>query len=462
MGLVVAAIFKPLVFVLFVGSLVGISMRRARDAGLPAFAGLLIPLMLAADYKFGVFAAAPWSFAFSFGVLGRSAPIYLGFGLICLVLLGLAPSARPWTPNAWRSARPESLALSVIAALLVVGAVFSTLMSLPDFSSAAWRFKDSAGFWMISRVTRYTLYLMLAFVALAAYAIVRERRSPHQPLDAAEPIHEPERTTAPKNSNPSGPLIVGIGIVLTLISVSIALGDMGRDPIAIAINLVPIYLPTFALYTTAVWAIWRLVEGPGILRGLIAIATLVPFALWAQAYFATSERHASELQELAALQKSAPPDRLPSTLLFESRQTGPFEKIRDATGVEHVIIKGAYGQGLASYVGREGGGGVVEGGSLPAEYLHLIVGRDSALAKPRQMYGAAGGPMELRYVTPSGSVLIGAWYRAFDPAPSVPPVLTLRGWFRDRNTATTKQVDDAVVAFLYHTLGTRHRRSAAL
>lgn len=44
-------------------------MRRARDAGLPAALGLIIPGLVLADYQFGLFGGAHWSYAFSSGVL---------------------------------------------------------------------------------------------------------------------------------------------------------------------------------------------------------------------------------------------------------------------------------------------------------------------------------------------------------------------------------------------------------
>src|SRR5262245_61897272 len=68
-GILAATAVKPLVFVLFVFSFVGISLRRARDTGIPAWIGLFIPMLFAADFTFLVFTATPWAFGFSSGVL---------------------------------------------------------------------------------------------------------------------------------------------------------------------------------------------------------------------------------------------------------------------------------------------------------------------------------------------------------------------------------------------------------
>ena len=51
-GVIGAAAFKPLAFAIFVFSFVGISMRRARDAGVPGWIGLFVPLLFAADQAF--------------------------------------------------------------------------------------------------------------------------------------------------------------------------------------------------------------------------------------------------------------------------------------------------------------------------------------------------------------------------------------------------------------------------
>src|SRR5262249_10317077 len=48
LGVIVAMGFKPLAFAIFDFSFIGVAMRRARDAGLPSWVGLLIPLLFAA------------------------------------------------------------------------------------------------------------------------------------------------------------------------------------------------------------------------------------------------------------------------------------------------------------------------------------------------------------------------------------------------------------------------------
>ena len=86
-GLLAATAFKPLAFVLFVFSFVGIAIRRACDAGMPGWVGLFVPLLFAADYTFLVFAITPWSFAFSAGALYRAFPQFMLLALGCVAAL---------------------------------------------------------------------------------------------------------------------------------------------------------------------------------------------------------------------------------------------------------------------------------------------------------------------------------------------------------------------------------------
>ena len=90
--LLAATAFKPLAFVLFVVSFAGISVRRVRDMDLPDWLGLLVPSFFAADWQFLVTAGAPWSLAFSAGVLDRSFPFFTLLGLTGTAILCAMPS----------------------------------------------------------------------------------------------------------------------------------------------------------------------------------------------------------------------------------------------------------------------------------------------------------------------------------------------------------------------------------
>ena len=94
-ALIASGALKPLFFVAFVYSFIGLSIRRTRDAGLPAAVGLVVPLLIAADYRFGIFMGAHWSFAFSSGVLFFRPPIFLAIALCAMLVLAVLPPREP-------------------------------------------------------------------------------------------------------------------------------------------------------------------------------------------------------------------------------------------------------------------------------------------------------------------------------------------------------------------------------
>ena len=86
-----ATAFKPLAFLLFVFSFAGISVRRVRDIGLPGWIGLFVLFFFAADWQFLVTTGAPWTLAFSAGILDLSFPFFTLLGSIweLLILCGV-------------------------------------------------------------------------------------------------------------------------------------------------------------------------------------------------------------------------------------------------------------------------------------------------------------------------------------------------------------------------------------
>lgn len=90
--LVAATAFKPLAFVLFAFSFAGISVRRVGDIGLPGWVGLFVPFFFAADWQFLVMTGAPWTLAFSTGILDQSFPYFTLLGLTGTAILCAVPS----------------------------------------------------------------------------------------------------------------------------------------------------------------------------------------------------------------------------------------------------------------------------------------------------------------------------------------------------------------------------------
>ena len=94
-GLIFAMMFKPIALLAIVALFIWPVMRRARDAGLPAWLGLAVPLLVAIDFPIFMMAGGPWSLAFTMGRTGgHLLPIGSIAALVFLILLML-PASRP-------------------------------------------------------------------------------------------------------------------------------------------------------------------------------------------------------------------------------------------------------------------------------------------------------------------------------------------------------------------------------
>src|SRR5829696_563724 len=123
LGLVVAMAYKPLVAVAFIFSFAGISVRRARDAGVAGWVGLFVPLLFAGDYVVLTVFGAPWSLGFSLGVLHTAVPRFTIMALWCIGAMCLLPS---------RADDGEGFGLAgrVAAGLAVFVSIFAALQAL--------------------------------------------------------------------------------------------------------------------------------------------------------------------------------------------------------------------------------------------------------------------------------------------------------------------------------------------
>lgn len=82
----------PLAYVLFVFCFVVISTRRARDAGMPALAGLFIPLLLAFNYHFVVSGGLDAVFRFLVYAYNPAYKSTAALALYCIAILCILPS----------------------------------------------------------------------------------------------------------------------------------------------------------------------------------------------------------------------------------------------------------------------------------------------------------------------------------------------------------------------------------
>ncbi len=436
-GLVGALVFKPLVFVLFVLSFLGISVRRTRDAGIPAWVGLLVPALFAAEYKFLMVFGTSWAFAFSTGVLRLSFPIFAVLALVCIaVLCVLPPRGSPASRN------PNSGGLIAVGLGFYVVA-FAALVLMNDASESGSGFLasllDVSTLWSAAKPISWAMIgVAVVLAGIAGRDGSRIAAGPEQ--IAGEPA---QLRPVPKR------ILVVIASVATLIAFKLSLSAEASALgwLTFLTHLTFVILPTLALYSfLAIAAFVAAARRTTRAWALLALAFL-PFAHWGYAHWMKAAQHDREAAEIAAI-ATAPAPHLPPTIVVESSHVPEVKAVLSVSGIQHVIAKGAYGQNRLMQFDRDARSPrAVQ--TLPEEYLLLKVGRSSSFAKSRQIYHGAGGPLELRFIGPQRDDLVAVWYRAFNPGPSATPLLTSYGWFRSAtNSVSPSEIQESVRSFL--------------
>jgi hypothetical protein len=134
---VMAGIFlKPVIILGFLLSLIGPCWSRMRSLGLPAFWGLLVPLLFLMDGMFLLVVGAHWGVGFSLGILYVNAPLFAMTALAMLLAMGVAspPSDDIGSSETFRR-------LGWICAILAIMLIVIALMT----SGAHW--------WVIAVIT---------------------------------------------------------------------------------------------------------------------------------------------------------------------------------------------------------------------------------------------------------------------------------------------------------------------
>ena len=123
LGLVLAIWIKPMIYLAYVLSFLGLAARRLRDASLPAALAFGLFVLMLSDLQWGIVMGAPWSVGFATGY-GGGLPLSLMAGLACVGALSLLP---PLSSNAERDRRTLSPAAFVLLALLMLVAISSLI-----------------------------------------------------------------------------------------------------------------------------------------------------------------------------------------------------------------------------------------------------------------------------------------------------------------------------------------------
>lgn len=186
--LLIATAVKPLAFVLFVFSFAGISVRRVRDMGVPGWVGLCVPVLFAADWRFLVTVGAPWTLAFSTGILDLSFPFFTLLGLMGTAILCAVPSGvlqaeessgRAGSPTSEPSSSPPSSIAASSAARIPVRTLLA-LALVPAAIAFKLGMSDEVSFWLAVATMSVTMFLptlALYFAVLLGLYLVATRRN---------------------------------------------------------------------------------------------------------------------------------------------------------------------------------------------------------------------------------------------------------------------------------------------
>ncbi len=91
LGLVLAIYIKPMIYIAYVLSFLGLAWRRLRDAGLPSVLALGLFVLMLSDVQWGLVMGSPWSVGFATGFRGGF-PRALMAGLACVAALSMLPA----------------------------------------------------------------------------------------------------------------------------------------------------------------------------------------------------------------------------------------------------------------------------------------------------------------------------------------------------------------------------------
>ncbi|MEP7239307.1 MAG: hypothetical protein ABI697_00335 [Devosia sp.] len=432
-ALLFAAAFKPLIFLAFLLSLPNLLARRLRHIGISPWWAAFVLLLIVADNQVLIYTGAPWSFAFSSGVLGLSRPDYLFEALALLIVMAILPG-RDGRISVRILGWP-AIAAIVLAAFISLEALLRLLVSLPSLMLLLQP--------LLRVVHLIALPALLAMIALppTALAVLWPRRG--QTNDTSEP------------ARPAHPLPLSrIGIVaavVTVIAVFIASPEMRSMPL-MPVWIVPIGLPTFAAYGLLVLTIYLLRKRYGLVAYAALALTLVVFGSWAWGFVAEHQVRTEDERTLAAITTAPRPASLPNALLLETANNQPASTLLARGDIAMVIEK--HGATLVALTRSPSGHYPVRTplAVMPERYLYLRTSRDSSFADKRTRYEFET-PFELRLVGPGQDDLLGVFYRREVHPPRIPPVLNLNGGWSVQQTVLHTQVSDLLKTFLDRTLG---------
>lgn len=434
-GLIGSMIFKPLVAIVFIGSLIGICVRRVRDLGLPAWFGIAVPALFALNYNHLMMVGAPWSLALTTGTMFLGFPYELIIGLICLIALALLPG-RALAPNAGAAYGWTGKAVFIVLVFVLLKGTLD-LLTMPS------------GPLFMPMITVYSMifdhYAMpvitTIFGGLAAWLVWQNRvptQGPSEEISTA-----PER---PGAKSPNGLIVVAA----LLVSLSFSLwawhtttgASLAQLVLALPLAVAPILLPTFAIYLMLFLALGRLANRRDSLSCVLAALALLPFAHWGYSHWAAGDALSNDIARAHELA----PQQIPTpNALFVADGRSPAREIMSRPGFVAIYVEQRDQLQRVTFDDRQNleHTPVTE---LPQQYILFRSGVDSEF---RNLGRVGGGPFEFRLVGPEKDELTALWFRSQDSVPPFYlPVLSGWGWFKGSGSLTGEVISQNLAAAL--------------
>jgi len=439
-------IFRPILFVAAIAMALSACVRRARDTGLRSWLGAFPPLMLAGDGSLLQSAGMDPTYPLSMVTLAVNPPVWALFGTALMAMLGV-PSR-----DALRNGESRLLdrSLLILAALLSVSAVLAA-------GIVPLAFAPSMVLYMGIMLASYAAYTMPVFLVLAAYRVWRlHPAASTMPSPPPIPVSETPNLWQPGRVALIGPIVAFAVLLWTLLSTSLMPVPMVL--IALAANLLLLYVPTFVIYTALVAAVLRLMARRDAIAAIALFVALIPFGFWAASLSSVIMAKAHERKAIAAIPKVAMPAKI-DVVVIEGEAGSLINCARSSIlsadrGLGDVLTHGRRGRNWGPYLRftRATANSPVNKGvvadSAPAEYL-LVRFPDRPPFFPNKItIDHHSPPVEIYAVGGGGTQLVAANYTARNPPPTFPPMLTAYGWYRGENSTTSEDTCKNVADFL--------------
>jgi len=419
-GLSASLTLKPVLFYLFLAIIANFCIRRARDIGAPGWTGLFIPLMFFGSYPFTMAVAPHQGHGFPPAILSMPFLWYLLFGLACAALLGLAQK------DALRGGMNAGLKW----AILIMGGTIATsatglglgtlLVGVPSIVTAVLFLVHSAPF------------AMPVFFGACVLALVKAMRG-----EGSVETSKINTTEVPwKLWRP-----IAVALMTALLCACLASGQAAVSGLWIfPLFVIPLLIPTFAVYFFPIAAAFRFGQTRRKLWIVLFLVSLTPFAGWGANAWMAREPRLRELDDIARIQ-TVPLRARTSSVMLEGGDLDTVRCVRrqmlsSETGIDEVLIPGPkvgsferYTRATAYALSHTGE--VLE--QPPKAYLAVALGA-SRYAPPRKLLDPAAPPFEVYSVVADSRNLAAVSYTTMRSHLSVPPVLSILGWYRQEPT----------------------------